>query len=319
MKTLAQIAADIAEDVGRKDDPETIAKAKNYLADRLRHMWDLAPWKDSLCITSIEKNPAGTTEPAHILYMPRTCDVVLGVRTSTSALSPFALERMLIGVPEKFTQTGTPYEFAQISPAYWTAPTSAGVDLQIRRRETDPETQITITYTDTAGEQYTRTITPATTMTAVSQTAFVASVDSLWQNGTTSLILSDDVPVDIVEATDFTPKVRLALGSIPPETTTFSVLFKRKCPTWTQDYQEPPLRGSDRLLQTFAHADILEWLRKPGKAQAKAQEAAAMFGELRDKETWQEATIRQIIPDCGPDVRMLVSGAGIATSKASFF
>jgi hypothetical protein len=320
MKTLAQMAAAIADDVGRAGDTETITKAKAYLEDRLGYVWDIAPWKDSLAIISISKDPTATDAPGHILYLPANCDVALGVRTAAQGqINPFSLEKMLIGVPEKFTATGTPYEFAQLSPAVWTARAAIGVDLQARRGSTQPEAEVTVLYTDVNGDQATYTFTPATTMTAAhpSGTAFVASVDAVWQNGTTTFTFSDDTPTDLFSGSSFTPKVRLALASVPTATTTYTVLFKRKCPTWTADYQEPPLRGSDRLLQTLAHADILEWIRKPAKAQAKAAEGMAMLDELRDKEVYQEATIRTLIPDCGPDPRELVSG-GFQASKGFF-
>lgn len=216
MKTLAQMAAAIADDVGRGGDTETIAKAKGYLEDRLGYVWDIAPWKDSLAITSISKDPTATDAPAHILYLPANCDVVMGVRTAAQGqINPFSLEKMLIGVPEKFTQTGTPYEFAQLSPAVWTARASAGLSIGVGRMSGNPAGVITLLFTTTEGEQIPYTFTPEEAQQLISSSP-IASLDRIEQPGTNTFQIYNHTTEEMLfEGTTFTPKVRLALASVP--------------------------------------------------------------------------------------------------------
>ena len=82
---------------------------------------------------------------------------------------------------------------------------------------------------------------------------------------------------------------RIRFMEIPTARTTVRILGKRVCPTFTADNDEPAISGVSNCLLAFALADMLQWLRQYGKAQAVQQEGVALLDQLKTLETVQQA------------------------------
>lgn len=82
---------------------------------------------------------------------------------------------------------------------------------------------------------------------------------------------------------------RLRLLEIPTEEVTIRVLGKRVCPTFSADNDAPAISGVTNCLLAFAQADLLQWLRQYGKAQAAQQEGVALLDQLKELEMVQQA------------------------------
>lgn len=97
------------------------------------------------------------------------------------------------------------------------------------------------------------------------------------------------------------PQKRLRLARIPIQAINFQILHKRKLVNLSADTDEPVLHGVDNALMTFAHADMLQWMRQYGKAQAIQSEAVGLLAQLKNVETVQRASRPKIIPHVEPD------------------
>lgn len=102
-------------------------------------------------------------------------------------------------------------------------------------------------------------------------------------------------------ATDTTAALRqrIRLLETPEDATTVRVLGKRKCPRFSDDNDQPPVRGMDNLLIAMAQGDMLERERQYGKANLKFQEGVALLEQFKAAETIQQAHNQRIIPDSG--------------------
>ena len=92
---------------------------------------------------------------------------------------------------------------------------------------------------------------------------------------------------------------RIRLLETPEDATTVRVLGKRKCPAFTGDNDQPPVRGMENLLIAMAQGDMLERERQYGKANLKFQEGVALLNQFKAEETIQQAHNQRIIPDSG--------------------
>lgn len=102
-------------------------------------------------------------------------------------------------------------------------------------------------------------------------------------------------------ATDTTAALRQRIRMLetPEDATTVRVLGKRKCPRFSDDNDQPPVRGMDNLLIAMAQGDMLERERQYGKANLKFQEGVALLEQFKAAETIQQAHNQRIIPDSG--------------------
>ena len=102
-------------------------------------------------------------------------------------------------------------------------------------------------------------------------------------------------------ATDTTAALRqrIRLLETPEDATTVRVLGKRKCPRFSDDNDQPPVRGMENLLIAMAQGDMLERERQYGKANLKFQEGVALLNQFKAEETIQQAHNQRIIPDSG--------------------
>lgn len=89
---------------------------------------------------------------------------------------------------------------------------------------------------------------------------------------------------------------RVKLGSLPEETSWYTVIFKCRCSPLDDDIDAPSLPGVDDCLIAHCVADLLERFRQYGKASSKRLEAIAQFDKMNDLEVNQQASSIRITP-----------------------
>lgn len=305
-KNLLQMAQRLASDVGRADDSDLITKAKEILADCYVDIWDRAPWKGSLALL----RKASSTN-YRVLSLPYACAHLMGVRCGTRELSQLPYDLVMMGAYDRFQETGNPVEYVQIAPALWTSPTYPSPITTLRVGYGDGVSTVKITWTASNGEQYAGTYTPPATGT-LAVASNVVSLDAVSQDGAVPFVFYDqDLTGLYAIATNYpnpVPTQRILFTTNPEAAETYTLLFKRKPLLLTNDSDIPALNGVERCLMDYAHAALLEYLRQSGKAQAKRAEAEVAFELLRRGETWQEQTLRRLIPQEASPVRSVVYG-----------
>lgn len=312
-KNFLQLAQRLASDVGRADDADTIAKAKEFVADRYRDIWDRAPWKGALA--TVRK---ASTYPYNLLALPYACDRLMGVRCGRRELQQTPLDIVMMGGYERFTETGDPSEYVQLAPALWTSPTYPS-GISTLRVTGDGLSPVKVTWTATNGEQYASTVTPPSG-SYLNVASNVVSLDHVSQDSAADVVFADsEGPIYYVYSTypNPIPLQRILFTTTPSAAETYTLLFKRKCIELVADSDIPALNGVERTLLDYAHADMLEWIRQVAKAEIKRAEAEKSFELLRRSECWQEQTLRRVIPmEPGPSCREVVdSGYGLGWPK----
>lgn len=94
---------------------------------------------------------------------------------------------------------------------------------------------------------------------------------------------------------DSSGNVVIRLFSTPAETKALLVIGKRKV-TDLGDSDSPTLIGAAEALCAYTMADLYQWQRQLGKAQAFLEEASALFAKMVEIETSQTGELRRIIP-----------------------
>lgn len=99
------------------------------------------------------------------------------------------------------------------------------------------------------------------------------------------------------EAQNASGHAQIRLLKKPDRQEDLLMIVKLKAPTLS-DNQEPNLflANSEQAVQAFAEADMLEYMRQYGKAQAKIGEASSLLASLVDQETAQAGIQVRIIP-----------------------
>jgi hypothetical protein len=119
-----------------------------------------------------------------------------------------------------------------------------------------------------------------------------ATFESGFETVATVLVLS-------ASETTARPRERIRFLYKPDGAATIRVLGKRRCPTFTNDNDQPPIRGMDNALIAFVQGDMLERERQYGKAGLKFQEGTALLDQLKAIETVQQAHNLRVAPDAG--------------------
>ena len=124
---------------------------------------------------------------------------------------------------------------------------------------------------------------------------------AIWDGTALTYAARDASDLIALAATDTAAPLRqrIRLLETPEEATTVRVLGKRKCPAFTDDNDQPPVRGMENLLIAMAQGDMLERERQYGKANLKFQEGVALLNQFKAEETIQQAHNQRIIPDSG--------------------
>lgn len=98
------------------------AACRTFLLARDRMIYDAALWKSSLVMANIQLDPTSNLDHAEgIVMLPEEFQRPVGVRTGDNAVRVNAVENYFRFDADKFIETGTPFEFAEIQPllAVW--------------------------------------------------------------------------------------------------------------------------------------------------------------------------------------------------------
>lgn len=88
----------------------------------------------------------------------------------------------------------------------------------------------------------------------------------------------------------------LNFSHAPTSNLALTVLGKAACPALTVDTDKPTIPGADLALIAHVGADLYEWQRQMGKAQAKRQEALALTAQMTDTVCAQAGYVTRLVP-----------------------
>lgn len=99
----------------------------------------------------------------------------------------------------------------------------------------------------------------------------------------------------LAPSVDGKPQIRLY--RIPDKGENLLTIGKKKTPAWADDAEPMPLPGIANTLLALVAADLLEYQRQYGKAQAKFSEGFALLEKMVQTETEQRGRSRVVIPE----------------------
>jgi hypothetical protein len=100
-------------------DPDDQAAVRTFLLARDRMIYDAALWKSALLMTVIALDPLNNPDHAEgIVPLPEEFQRPVGVRTTDNAVRVNAIENYFRFDADKFTEHGTPFEFAELQPIF---------------------------------------------------------------------------------------------------------------------------------------------------------------------------------------------------------
>lgn len=117
---LADLVNFICTAAGYIEGDDTAA-CKTFVLARDRMIYDAALWKSSLVMVNIALDPTNNPDHAEgIVLLPEVVQRPVGVRTTENAVRVNAIEQYFRFDADKFAETGTPFEFAELSPVWVT-------------------------------------------------------------------------------------------------------------------------------------------------------------------------------------------------------
>jgi hypothetical protein len=301
--TLAQLASYVCTKSGLTDTAAVTA-CKTFLSKRYELIWNSALWKDSLIGVDVTVDPSDADNAEGIVFLPEVIDRVVAVRTVERSVQVRGLEDYYRIDFDKFSQTGTAFEFAILSPAWfvWRSPSADQTGLGLTA---SADATAKIIWFDQNGvrhvESGTGTYFGTRLMTGTKITVESLFVDSddpiaVFPNNDTNL---DNVGEIIPPETRSPSYQRLRIFNIPDAAITLSVLGKKKFIPFDFDNEEPELKNLDNCLIAFGMAEMLQYGRRVGQAQTFLQEAEILLKELARLETVQAAHNSRFVPESG--------------------
>jgi hypothetical protein len=119
------------------------AAVRTFLQARDRMIYDSALWKSSLVMAVLALDPSNDLDHAEgIVMLPEEFQRPVGVRTGENAVRVNAVENYFRFDMDKFVETGSPFEFAELQPLFcvWRGITS--IVLECEASETDVTVKI---------------------------------------------------------------------------------------------------------------------------------------------------------------------------------
>jgi hypothetical protein len=115
---LADLANFVCTSTGYLD-PDDQAAVRTFLLARDRMIYDSALWKSALLMTTLALDPVNDLDHAEgIVVLPEEFQRPVGVRTTDNAVRVNAVENYFRFDADKFAETGSPFEFAEIQPLF---------------------------------------------------------------------------------------------------------------------------------------------------------------------------------------------------------
>jgi len=304
--TLAQMAAAVCGKVNQSETEDQVA-CKSFLTFRHDMIWADALWKDSLTEYRQTLSPDGYTPSSNwlptkgVLLLPPVIGEVLAVRSDSRKLNVRRPEFYYRVDWDAFAKQGEACDYVLLPRCVWEFDT-AQLAYAYSDAEGDAAANYYLDYLDADGVGITR----VTNTLSSQEGAYTERIDQVLKsgtNGTVHFIYSDNSgnhPIfDLLTGeTAAKQRERVRFLYIPTQAMTLRLLGKRVCPSFTNDLDQPAIRGSENCLMAYAQADMLERERQYGKAQIKIQnEATPLLTQLKGVEVVQQAHNQQIVPE----------------------
>ena len=308
--TLAELANFVCGKV-RQTDTRAIAKCKEFIARRYELIYNDALWRDSLYLFAFTFTPNSTAavpegpaswDATHL--MPTVVDKVIAIRSASQEITATGQEILMRGGFDAFAETGAPVQFATLAPCVNILPSAyATHDLGIEAdspNDTGSPWTAHIVAPDGTRTKVTELLVDAVTISISSSVTIIERVTKQVTAATVNLNTNGaSFLVSRASAIDTSFPLRLPVRFFPTPTAAVDLraLVKKKFVPLADDADVPELRNVDLGLIAYAQADMWEYARQIGKAQAKFAEAAATLSQLKMLHTWQEQTLVRAVPE----------------------
>ncbi len=176
-----------------------------FISKRYELIFNQFLWKDTLVCVDITVDPADENNAEGIILLPEVIDRVVAVRTACQSVAIRGLEDFYRVDFDKFSQQGSAYEFAILSPLWFVWRGLAG--LQVTNDAADDAKILKVTWRDTNGKRYVQRITLASgsppsvgpgVATVTVSGAAIADVNGTWSFSQTL----NDKPYFLNDVTD---------------------------------------------------------------------------------------------------------------------
>lgn len=313
--------------------PDDVAACQQFVTARDRLIYDSALWKSSLVLCPVAVNPGNADNAAGLVILPPSIKRVVAMRTNALnslgqggfALRVHQLEHWFRIDYDRFSTTGTPWEFSLLPPIWTNIRLAAGAQLVVQLPAPgDANAQFKVVWRDSAGNR-TSTISAAgaPTMNVVPAPGdgFVCLERVLKPVTQGTLIVTDGGANNygtLQPADTTSPQCPVArLFDKPQQAITLNVLGKCRyddSPTAMTTIgslnfgsQEPSVANSETLLIALVRVDMLRRGGENGEAETALIECmgqakdghGGLMQALKDIEAIQEAANMRIDPDAG--------------------
>lgn len=291
----------------RKTDAASVLKAKEFLNNRYKLIYNGSLWRDALWIWEFTFTPEVIGVPESwdgIKFLPGVVDRLVALRTTDQPMAGVADEHLFRAGLDEFAREGVPARFATGAPVVCLLPSTYDTtDIAIVARDAGDvgrAWRMTIIDTDGNRVQYEGALVNGSTgpialnvrvverCTVVTPEAYV-SLDSRFGDETIARCEAGE--------SAFPARVPVRLVPKPTEATAFKALVKKKAIELSDDNDVAELRGVEDVLLPLAHGDMLERERQYGKAQLKHGEGLGLLAEFKQRHVFQEDQQQQILPE----------------------
>lgn len=307
--TLAQMAASICGKVNQSET-EDLAACKGFLTLNHDMLWQEELWKDSLVEYRLTLSPnASDYGPTSswlptkaVLLLPTIIDRVMAVRSDARKLNIRRQEFFYRVDYDSFAKQGTAAEFVLLPRCVWEFDSAVALQVAVAN-PADAAGTFTVDLVDTDATGVTRSaVVMAVAAVALGTSERIDAALKTASAGVVTIQKTDGTSIVSLAAADTAGKKRerIRLVEIPTQSTVLRVLGKRVAPSFTNDLDEPGIRGSDKLLLALGQADMLERERQYAKAKlVRDEQAGPLLGQLKSIEVVQQSHNLQIIPEHG--------------------
>lgn len=244
-----------------------------------------------------------------IFLLPTIVDRVMGVRQSSHRMDVVAREAVMRMDCDQFNQQGDSTTWYELPPVVLSFPFVPAASLSYTCGS-EPALTFLMRWTDATNNTRSSTFSIAAATTLPIDTIPQIEIKSVTKPVTQAQVLIGNLSGGVVNAgsalitlapSDTSAALRQRIQINPPPNADFTlrILVKIKCPPFTDVSDVPAIRNMDNVLIAFGMSDMWARARQLAKAQAFAQEGAALLARLIELETVQSGHNIQIIPEDG--------------------
>lgn len=136
--------------------PEDIAACQKFVSKRYELIYNSFLWKDTLGGVNINIDPADANNKEGIVLLPEVIDHVVAIRQPSNSLRVYGMDDFYRIDYDQFTQQGSAWKFALLSPLWFIWRGVEGLTLNAAQDSVIP---FKITWRDETGAQFVNTYT----------------------------------------------------------------------------------------------------------------------------------------------------------------